>query len=1173
MSASFEATPDGGLTLVRETPARLGFGKPTRAAVPFADWPLERPASAIAGLARLLQALGDDERAPDGAPLVSADTDGATLHPAFVAGLSETEATGLGLPVATRLSLNLQSSGLITRPDFRVDTRWTRPGGVPVRATVTGATLRYEGRDWRVPEPLFSTLAAVEAINAAAGDAERQAALSRLKAAMGEEAGGQIAPDGQIARLRLAYAAGFSLSLKAGAGGFDFDPVLFGRERLDAAADGAVLDEGDDGLLPPVLAVGFARRFRGGDGTRRAYLLDDGSLLFLDPALTRALGVVREAQRGGAEQRRAFARAPHRAIAEALGDVGTPAGLFIETEQFSERVAGIDIWRKPVLPWIKPKPDSWLPESFGLRVGEPPHERDITIAPDALPALHAAAEAAVREECASFTFAGEELPATQATLTAIGSLTDLVSAAAAAPTEGRTAAPAALAGRYFLQVRDNLEDVAYAPIVPAALARAAPPPDPPAALRSSPKPHQVTGFRWLAACWTAALPGALLADDMGLGKTYQALAFLAWLRGQEPRPKPILIVAPTGLLANWRAEIARHLEPDALGRVVAAYGGGLAAMRQGAGRDIELGESRVDVDALGGAGVVLTTYETMRDYHLSFARLRFAAIVYDEAQKLKNPASQMTRAAKTLNARFQLAMTGTPVENRLQDLWSIFDVVHPGLLGASRAFETEFPPTADRLRALHDRLTLPDGALPPVLLRRMKDDCLEGLPAKRVEALPLPMPPAQRAAYDRVIARALAIKGTGQRGRMLEVLAALRGVSLHPDTPEAAVGGADYWAQSARLQTLFNLLDRIARAGEKVLIFCESLAMQALLAAEIGRRFALPHPVARIHGGVTGDARQVAVNAFQAGGPGFDAMILSPKAGGVGLTLTAANHVVHLSRWWNPAVEDQATDRAYRIGQTRDVTVYLPQAVHPDPAIAPASFDLKLHALMSRKRVLSQGLLAPGEDDADADALFDAVVTDAPPPPAEEASPAIPVPRPVLSAKPPLRAPDSPAPPKPAWPSRQPFVAHGRRDYAIFAGPVSGREIAELTIRDPYGCADARHRRCLIDLAQLLARSATRVGQATVVSWDADSAGRDGAETSREQYDDLQHQWARTIAGAPPLRHIQLSRRQSRSFHDRSVRARMTDGSEIIWDISNGIDGVMMTHKECTVHVTTQPAG
>lgn len=1177
-STSFLVSPGSRLALVRETPARLGLGKPTRTTVPFADWPLERPAAGAAGLARLLQAVGDDERAADGAPLVAAGEAGAKLHPALVARLTDAEATGLGLSPATRLSLNLQSSGLLVRPDFRIATRWTRAGGVPVRATVDGATLRYDGRDWRIPEPLYSALAAVDAVNAASDDAARQAAMSQLKQAIGDEAGGQIAPDGQIERLRLAYASGFSLALKASAGGFDFDPVLFGRERLDAADDGAVLDESADSLLPPVLAAGFARRFRSGDGKRRAYLLDDGSLLFLDPQLTRALGVVRQAQRGTADQRRAFARSPQRGIAVALAEDGeAPAtGLFIETQQFSERVAGVDIWRKPVLPWIKPKPNSWLPESFGLRVGEPPDERTMQLAPEQLPALSAAAEAAVRENRASFDFGGETLPATQATLSAIGSLASLVEAQALTAPDA-DGPPPALAGRYFLQVRDNLEDVAYAPLVAPALALAAPPPDLPQALRSAPKPHQVAGFRWLAACWLANMPGALLADDMGLGKTYQALAFLAWLRGQDAHPKPVLIVAPTGLLANWRAEIARHLEPDALGRVVAAYGRGLAAMRDGPGRDIELGDSRVDVETLGAAGVVLTTYETMRDYHLSFARLRFAAVIYDEAQKLKNPASQMTRAAKTLNARFQLAMTGTPVENRLQDLWSIYDVVHPGLLGSSRAFETEFAATADKLRALHDQLVLADGARPPVLLRRMKDDCLEGLPAIRVEALPMPMPPAQRVAYDRVIARALAIKGTGQRGQMLEVLAALRGVSLHPQSPEEATGGEDYWAQSARLETLFGLLKRIAAAREKALIFCESLSMQALLAAEIARRFALTHPVARIHGGIAGESRQAAVDLFQSRGAGFDVMILSPKAGGVGLTLTAANHVVHLSRWWNPAVEDQATDRAYRIGQTRNVTVYLPQAVHPDPAVAPASFDLKLHALMSRKRGLSRGLLAPGDDDADTDALFDAVVTDAPEPPVAQApvapEPASAIPRPVLSAKPPPRAPDAPVPPTPAWPLRQPFVAHGRRDFTIFTGPVSGREITELTIRDPYSCADARHRRCLIELFQLLARSAVRVRHATVVSWDADSAGRDAVETSREQYDDLQRQWGHATADPPPLRHIQLSRRQSRSFHDRSVRAKMADGSEIIWDVSNGIDGVMMTHKECTVHATTQSSG
>jgi hypothetical protein len=190
-----------------------------------------------------------------------------------------------------------------------------------------------------------------------------------LRQAIGDEDRSLIKPDGFIERLRLSYAAGFSLDLKPSAQGFDFDPVLFSRSGC-AGSSRAILDEAADGLLPPVQQQLFARRFRQGDGTRRAYLLDGGSILFLDPVLQRALRVVREAQGGTAEQRRQFARSPQRRLAEALSaegaDVAEIGTLFVETQQFSERVSGIDIWRKPVLPWIKPKPNSWLPEAFGL---------------------------------------------------------------------------------------------------------------------------------------------------------------------------------------------------------------------------------------------------------------------------------------------------------------------------------------------------------------------------------------------------------------------------------------------------------------------------------------------------------------------------------------------------------------------------------------------------------------------------------------------------------------------------------------------------------------------------------------------------------------------------------------------------------------------------------------
>jgi hypothetical protein len=973
----FEAKASDGaetIELVRVEKGRF-LGRISQVVVPVDQWVLEAPPAARPAVARLLQAIGDGERAPDGTAMISPAEGHLTLHPALVAQLTEGEASSLGLPPAARLAINLQSIGVAHQPDFRIETRWTKPNGLPAPVRLAGARLKFEAKEWRIADPIWTTLQLVDRLNAADGESERQSALAALRQAIGDDDRSLIKPDGFIERLRLSYATGFSLDLKPSIAGFDFDPVLLSPDRMRETEDGAVLDEPADGLLAPSHQEIFARRFRQGDGSRRAYLLEAGSILFLDPVLHKALRVVREAQSGSAEQRRQFARSAQRKIAEALGAAGVDAvqasALFVETQQFSDRVSGIDIWRKPVLPWIKPKPNSWLPEAFGLRIGDPPDDQMVTLEPGQVEPAMRAVEEAIRDERATVRIGDTEVPATEQTREALAGLAGIVRAAQ--EDEDGTGAPPAALHRYFLQVRDNLEDVAYAPLASAAATLDDTPAPMPVTLRSTPKPHQITGFNWLVSCWRSGMPGALLADDMGLGKTFQALAFLAWLRGEQAAPKPVLIVAPTGLLANWKAEIELHLAPESLGPVVSAYGAGLNRAREESGRDIDLGRAAIDSDVWAQAGVVLTTFETMRDYHLSFARQPFAVIIYDEVQKLKNPASQMTRAGKTLNARFQLAMTGTPVENRLQDLWSVFDVIHPGLLGSSKAFESSYPAASpDKLRELNGLLTEPQDRRPPLLLRRMKDDCLPGLPAKHIHALPVPMPPPQASAYERVIQRAMASRGTGKRGHMLEILHQLRGVSLHPYAPEDASGR--YFDESARLRSAFDTLDRIKASDEKALVFCESLAMQALLAGEIRRRYGLGHEVARIHGGVTGDARQLAVSQFQRRPAGFDVMILSPKAGGVGLTLTAANHVIHLSRWWNPAVEDQATDRVFRIGQTRDVHVYLPQSVHPDPSLAPSSFDLKLDALMTRKRELSRGLLIPGESDGDASRLFDDVL-------------------------------------------------------------------------------------------------------------------------------------------------------------------------------------------------------
>ena len=338
---------------------------------------------------------------------------------------------------------------------------------------------------------------------------------------------------------------------------------------------------------------------------------------------------------------------------------------------------------------------------------------------------------------------------------------------------------------------------------------------------------------------------------------------------------------------------------------------------------------------------------------------------------MKNPTTQVTRAAKTLNASFKVGLTGTPVENRLHDLWSISDVVWPGFLGASKEFVSNYSDdSAEDIEQLKLKVAPePNSSIIPFLVRRMKKDRIEDLPDKRVNQIECEMPEAQARTYHAVVSEAICRKNEGVfgKGGMLKTIQKLRAVSLHPESPKGVniSGGDQYGSRSARLSATLDVLKEIETRQEKVLIFLESLDLQEWLAGYLKVKFKLSRRPDIINGSVSGVNRQRIVDSFQAQSPGFDIMILSPKAGGVGLTLTAANNVIHLSRWWNPAIEDQSTDRVYRIGQEKPVNVYIPLAIHPDNNLTATSFDLRLNALLDRKRNLSQNLLAPANPGQD----------------------------------------------------------------------------------------------------------------------------------------------------------------------------------------------------------------
>ena len=504
-------------------------------------------------------------------------------------------------------------------------------------------------------------------------------------------------------------------------------------------------------------------------------------------------------------------------------------------------------------------------------------------------------------------------------------------------------------------------------------------------------PHQQEGLAWAQQLLQKKYPGGLLADDMGLGKTLQVLCFLEWhhtkFRQQESQQKPYLIVAPIALLENWGAEYPKFFDNGALD-FITLYGNELRNYKidlsetnkiqipeiEGVERLKELRKKRgaLDVKRIQKADVVLTTYETVRDFQLDLGLIPWAAVVIDEAQRIKTPGTLVTNALKALNADFRIAMTGTPVENSLMDLWCITDFVAPGLLDSAKNFNTEFcrpleKPETD-IRTLGEQIRKRIGVH---LKRRLKTEILDDLPNKHfhVEDCQQKMPHTQVDRYQAALQSTKDSVTTGpqQRKRILEVLHQLRDISDHPllsDSNWEQLTITELIEQSAKLIVTVKSLEDIQSTDEKVILFADRRKTQHLLARVIKEQFKIEN-VSIVNGDTPGNkqregsmkmSRQQAVNRFQ-DTPGFNAIIMSPLSAGVGLNITEANHVIHYSRWWNPAKEDQASDRVYRIGQERPVHIYLPMATHNEFK----TFDVILHELLERKRQLSQDTLFPTE--------------------------------------------------------------------------------------------------------------------------------------------------------------------------------------------------------------------
>jgi len=618
-------------------------------------------------------------------------------------------------------------------------------------------------------------------------------------------------------------------------------------------------------------------------------------------------------------------------------------------------------FRPPQLSYLEKEQNNWLPERFSVVLAG----KLVTGEPDDVPGWIEQVKAALVSKENHVQLGGVHVPVNSPGLLATLQRLQPVEARPKDESLSEGNPPAELSRRRIniLQTKSNFDSSQFKrQLRERQLGNASPP-----SMKLRLKSHQEEGVAWLTSCYGAGWPGVLLADDMGLGKTLQSLSFLMLMRreGVVRSGHPALIVAPTSLLRNWEDEHNKFTFDEGLGKPLVAFGSQLRNLRLG--NAIADGLMLLDSAQIAESNWVLTTYETVRDYHMSFARVPFSVAVLDEVQKAKNPTTRINATLKALNVDFVVSMTGTPVENSISDLWAITDITAPGYFAPLKDFMKTYgkanAPESRQLALeklsgeLLQKAKIDGREVPPYALRRMKEDVAKDLPQKH-------QGPMIRASMPDIQAQRYADVSAATQAGKIKILRALhdfRSISLHPVDPETVGGGLikgdEYIKMSARLSQAFDKLEHIAMRNEKVIIFVNSRRMQTVLSRLIEQKFGCTKPEF-IRGDTIPGQRQEIVNRFSTL-KGFAALILSPRAAGVGLNIVAANHVIHLDRWWNPAVEDQCTDRAYRIGATKEVYVHTVGAVHP--LLQNNSYDVILDLLLTSRRDISRRIFTSCE--------------------------------------------------------------------------------------------------------------------------------------------------------------------------------------------------------------------
>ena len=477
----------------------------------------------------------------------------------------------------------------------------------------------------------------------------------------------------------------------------------------------------------------------------------------------------------------------------------------------------------------------------------------------------------------------------------------------------------------------------------------------PTSFQGTLRPYQARGASWLSFLERWNL-GACLADDMGLGKTIQTIVFLLHLKEQEKLAQPTLLICPTSVLGNWEREIKK-------------FGPTLKAL-------MHHGDKRLKDQAFTNTAakydLVITSYALIHRDIKALKSISWQGIVLDEAQNIKNSEAKQSRSVRELQSSFRIALTGTPVENRLQELWSILDFLNPGYLGSRQFFQRRYALPIERYGDTASLQTLRSLAQ-PFILRRLKTDreIIQDLPEKQEMTVFCGLSPEQAKLYQQVVEQSLAeiesAEGLQRRGMILALLVKLKQICNHPAQylKETTLGTH----HSGKLQRLIEMLEEALSEGDRALIFTQFAEWGKLLKPYLEQQ--LGRETLFLYGSSSKKQREEMIDRFQHDPQGPPVMILSLKAGGIGLNLTRANHVFHFDRWWNPAVENQATDRVFRIGQTRNVQVH--------KFVCNGTLEEKVHEMIESKKALAELVVSSGEQwltELDTDNLRDLLLLD-----------------------------------------------------------------------------------------------------------------------------------------------------------------------------------------------------